>query len=226
MASKFDESDFVDSDYQPSHKTSYVAATTISSAASHNRPPSREEIEMKVNETQSKLAELKRAQEELERERAALEEARRRRAEFQAGRQEMLDHLTRGVGLLHEAEFAARREAEQMSRTLADLRSALEKVDSLREELWTEENWNSELTRSLTVLENSRMEWNSARLKWPLLDQALHATLQKEKEAEGLGFLKPKSFFDLCKLGLAMTWPIALVCLLGAIALLVALLLK
>ena len=73
-----------------------------------------------VSEKQIKLAELKRAQEELERERAGLEELRRRQMEFQTGRSEMLQHLTRGIGLLEEAELTARRDTEQMARTLAE----------------------------------------------------------------------------------------------------------
>ena len=71
-------------------------------------------MDRKVVEAQQKLAELKRAQEELERERAGLEELRRRQTEFQTGRQEIIQHLMRGLGLLEEAEFAARRDAEQM----------------------------------------------------------------------------------------------------------------
>src|SRR5437763_14376979 len=121
MASQFDEAGFVDSDFvatqQKSFASSEFATAPARARALHtpmNRPLSREEIESKVNETQARLAELKRAQEELERERAALEEARRRRIEFQNGREEMLHHLTRGVGLLEEAEFSARRDAEQM----------------------------------------------------------------------------------------------------------------
>src|SRR5262245_29421411 len=123
MASKFDESEFIDTDYESSRQTlglGAVTTTTMSaqpSPGSPSRPPSREEIEAKVSDAHSKLAELKRAQEQLERERAALEEARRRRAEFQNGREEMLHHLTRGAAILEEAEFGARRGAEQMLKT-------------------------------------------------------------------------------------------------------------
>src|SRR5688572_24324084 len=153
MASQFDESDFVDSDFVATQKTTFAnvgfSNTAAAPGAPHptqtNRPPSREEIESKVNETQARLAELKRAQEELERERAALEDARRRRIEFQTGREEMLHHLTRGIGILEESEFAARRQAEQMKQTVADMRAALEKVEGMREESWTEENWQQEL---------------------------------------------------------------------------------
>ena len=232
MASQFDESDFVDSDFvatqkafnSPSFTSSAPAATA---AAPHhaqmNRPPSREEIEAKVNETQARLAELKRAQEELERERAALEEARRRRIEFQNGREEMLQHLTRGVGILEEAEFAARREAEQMKQTIADMRSALDKVQGMDEKQWSEENWQQELTKALTTLENARMEWNSARVKFAILDGALKSP-EQEKEGKGAALLHGQSFADLCRLGFALTWPVAVA--IGGALVIIALILK
>src|SRR5881409_3409433 len=130
MASDFDESDFVDSDFQASKKSTFAAA----SSGTVNRPPTREELDWKVGETQQRLMELKRMQEELERERATLEEARRRRAEFQTGREEMLQNLTRGLGLLEEAEFIARRDAEQLAKTLTELRDALLKVQGVHDD--------------------------------------------------------------------------------------------
>src|SRR6266404_267580 len=166
MASEFDETDFVDSDFQTARKSPLGGA----SSGPAGRPPTREELDSRVSETQQRLMELKRAQEELERERAALEEARRRRTELQTGREEMLQGLTRSVGFLEEAEFNARRDAEQMAKTLGELRAALTKVQSIHEETWTQENYNVELTRALTIIDNSRMEWNAARLKWPLVN--------------------------------------------------------
>ncbi|HEV8541128.1 MAG TPA: hypothetical protein VGR78_01940, partial [Verrucomicrobiae bacterium] len=193
MASKFDESEFIDTDYESSRQSAGVGTITTSTMSSQAplspRPPSREEIETKVSEAHSKLAELKRAQEQLERERAALEEARRRRAEYQNGREEMLHHLTRGVQLLEETEFATRRDAEQMAKSLADLREALTRVETLKEESWTQENWNTELTRALTTLENARMEWNSARLKWPVLDGALRTPQTQAQQPAAAGIL-------------------------------------
>src|SRR5213594_1949776 len=114
MASDFDESNsnFVDGDFQPSKKSSF----SVSSSRTVNRPPTREELDSRVGETQQRLMELKRMQEDLERERATLEEARRRRSEFQTGREEVLQNLTRGLGLLEEAEFNSRRDAEQLTR--------------------------------------------------------------------------------------------------------------
>src|SRR2546430_6783758 len=205
MASGFDETDFVDGDFHAAQKSSFAAAAT----GGAGRPPTREELDSRVTETQQRLMELKRAQEELERERAALEEARRRRTEFQTGREEMLQSLTRGAGLLEEAEFTARRDAEQMARTLGELREALTKVQSVHEETWTQENYSVELTRALTVIDNARMEWNAARLKWPLLSGPPEPeTAAAPADNPVAAPLESLDFLRLCRLGLAFTWPL------------------
>ncbi len=176
MAAEYDATEFIDTDFE-AHKS---PVPPTASAADPLRAPTREEVDRKVVEAQQKLAELKRAQDELERERASLEELRRRQLEFQNGRQEMVHHLTRGLGLLEEAEFNARRDAEQMVKTLADFRDALGKIQAIHDEIWTKENFQMELTRALTVIENARMEWSSARLKLP----ALAGETGKKPEAE------------------------------------------
>ena len=111
MASDFDESDFVDRDFQAAQKAAPTGGARPDTGT--GIPPSREELGNRVAETQHKLAELKRMQEELERERTEVEEARRRSTELKTGREEMLRNLTRGLGLLEETELASRREAEQ-----------------------------------------------------------------------------------------------------------------
>lgn len=229
MATEFDESDFVDRDFQAAQKSAYDSPSTLAPglASGQNRPPTREELDTRVSETHQRLADLKRAQEQLERERAALEEARRRRVELQTGREEMQHHLTRGLGLLEEAEFAARRDAEQMTKTIADFREALAKVQAIHEETWTQDNWNVELTRALTTIENARMEWNSARLKWPVLDRDPVAAENPDnsKTTTASRLLEARSFGELCKLGLALTWPLAAVALV-ALAIFVVILLR
>lgn len=179
-----------------------------------------------VAERQQRLLELKRAQEELERQRAALEETRRRQLEFQTCRQEMLQNLTRGVGLLEEAEFGSRRDAEQMAKALADLREALSRIEAIHEESWTQDNFSMELTRALTALENARMEWNAARLKFPILSGTTPngGASGPSGTASPASLLTVHSFGALCRLGLALTWPLALVALLGLAALVVLLL--
>ncbi len=226
MTAPFDETDFVDRDLQ-SARTARVAAPSggaVSAVAS--RPPTREELENKVGETQQRIVELKRTQEELERERTALEEARRRRQEFETGRGEVLQQLTRGVALLEQAEFQARRDAEQMAKTLAGFREVLAKVQAIHEETWTTENWNVELTRALATVENGRMEWNAARLKWTLLDGASANAAAPPGEAPAAAapqWLDGRGFWPLCRAGLALTWPVAVAVLLALVTLVVLL---
>lgn len=215
MSSDFDASEFVDDDFRTSRQTPQSPqppAAAPSLPAATGRAPSREEVDSKVGEMQQKLAELKRVQQELERERASLEETRRRQMEFTSGRQEMQQHLTRGVGLLEETEFSARRDSEQMAKALIDLREALVKVESVREEAWTKDNFNVELTRALTIIENARMEWNTARLKFPILSGEAAAQANQSAAPENAleNLLRQKNYAEICKLGLALTWPLAL----------------
>jgi hypothetical protein len=214
--SDFDPADFVDDDFQARKAQ---AASGVSP-----RAPTREEVDTRVADTQQKLLELKRAQEELERERSALEETRRRQMEFQTGRHEMVHNLTRGLGLLEEAEFTARRDAEQMAKTIADFRDVLSKIESVREETWTTETFSVELTRALTAIENGRMEWNSARLKFPILTGEKPPSAAVEPSTADPLAAGNRSFGELCKLGLALTWPLALIAL-AALGVFVAILL-
>lgn len=219
MSSDYDATEFIDGDFQAHH---LAHAAALASAGQLQRAPSRVEVDSKVAEAQHKLSELKRAQEELERERAALEETRRRQIEYQTGRQEMLQNLTRGAGLLEEAEFKARRDSEQFAKTLVDFRDALSKIESIREETWTRDNFPAELTRALTTLENARMEWNAARLKFPLLSgQAVDpGAVVTPGQASPASALENCSFGQLCRIGFALTWPLTAVLLLGAMAVL------
>jgi hypothetical protein len=208
MAGPHDSSEFIDTDFT-AHKAPFAA-------------PTREDTDRRVVEAQQKLVELKRAQEELERERAGLEELRRRQTEFVTGRQEIIQQLTRGVGLLEEAEFAARRDAEQMAKTLGDFRDALAKVQAIHDESWTKENFQQELTRALTSVENARMEWNSARLKIPALaGETRTAPGAQATGANAAPTLAELSLGQWCKIGVAFTWPLLLAAL-GILAVLIA----
>ena len=221
MGSNFDATEFVDSDYRQSKSPFGGVGGGLPS-----RAPTREEVDLKAAEAQQKLLELKRAQEELERQRAELEDTRRRQSEFQTGRQEMLQHLERGIGLLEEAEFSARQEAEQTSKAVAGLRDALEKIQVIQEDSWTTESFQRDLTRALTTLENARMEWNTSRLKFPVLSGKPPEAKGSPAEVRGAqSVLAEMGLMRACKLGLALTWPVALVGL-GAIGLFAALLMQ
>ena len=222
MASNYDTTEFVDADFQ-AHKSPAPASGFASLSP---RAPTREEVDIKVTEAQQKLAELKRAQEELERERAALEETRRRQSEFQTGRAEMMQHLTRGLELLEKAEFDARRDAEQMKLVIAEFHTACRNLEAVQQETWTKDNFPTELSRALAAVENARMEWNAARLRFPILSgPSAQPAEASAKPAPAPSLFEGRSLGELCKLGLALTWPLATVALL-ALGLMVFLLVR
>ena len=221
MASDYDATEFVDTDFQ-AQKSPYGAPAPNDPL----RAPTRDEVDRKVVEAQQKLAELKRAQDDLERERAALEELRRRQTEFQTGRQEMIHHLTRGLGLLEEAEFNARRDAEQMVKTVTDFRDALDKIQAIHDETWTKDNFSIELTRGAHHHRKRAhgMERRAAQIFRP----------GRRGEGRSRGGSGPgaavspfasMSFGELCRFGLAMTWPLVLIAL-AALGVLVAVLMR
>ena len=177
-------------------------------------PEDREELDNQATSLQTKLAELNRAREKLEREKATVEESRRRFSEFETGREEMIHEITRSLGLLEESQMDAQREAEQMARTMDDLRDALSKVELLEDVDTHDEQWKVALTRNLTTIENARMELNSARLKWSLLTSGKESSshpLVTTASGSPNGLPLPKSFGELCLWGLAFTWPILLI---------------
>lgn len=224
MPSPFDPSDFEDHEYKASQEASILHPGDPKDAL-QARPPTRDEVDSQVGEMQQRISDLKRQQENLERERTHLEETRRRQAEFENSRGELLEQLTRGVGVLEEKELDTRREVDAMATALADMKLALGKIQSLREDAWSGEDFQMELTRALTTIENARMEWNSVRVKFPVVDQTPEELEEAARSAarEGNAFLQPQDWPQLFRLGVALTWPLVLLGLAIFVTLLVAL---
>ena len=71
-----------------------------------------------------------------------------------------------------------------------------------------------------------RMEWNAARLKFPILSGGAQSGAEADEGAKSPSALfAGRGFFQLCKLGLALTWPLATAAF-AALCLLLVLLLR
>jgi hypothetical protein len=209
MASDYDTTEFVDTEVPTN--VSATPASVPEGGSSDNPAPSQEELDSQASDVQSKLAKLKRKREQLEEERNKVEDARQRRSELTQGHEEMLHHLTRGVVILEEEAIAAQREAEQSAKTLSALQTALEGIKSVDQTKWNSSDWMLELTKAQTAVENARHEWNAARLKYERLDSV---TSEPVRQPDGTMpaprlALTEQSFGQLCRLGFALTWPIA-----------------
>ena len=80
----------------------------------------------------------------------------------------------------------------------------------------------------MTTIENARMEWNSARLKISALageSRTAAAVAENKNSAASTTSLADLSFGQLCKIGLAFTWPLLLVAL-AALGVFIAILLR
>ena len=185
-------------------------------------------MDRKVVEAQQKLAELKRAQDSLERERASLEELRRRQSEFQTGRQEMIHNLTRGLGLLEEAEFNPRHEAEQMAQ---DHRRFPRRARQDRGRPRRNVDEGKFQHRADPRAHRHRKRPHGMEHRAPETSRAVAGEALKKTEAESTppqpaaSPLASLSFGELCKIGLAMTWPLVLVAL-GALGVFIAILVR
>jgi hypothetical protein len=224
MAADFDATDFIDDDSQQSRQNPFHAPAKNPASEGSQRAPTREEVDSKLTELHSKLAQLKQEQGEIERERAAFEETRRRQMEFTTGREELIRDLSRGIQLLEEKELATRRDAEQMAQSLRELKEDLAKLQAVQESSWTRENLSTELSRALGLADHARMEWNTARLKFPVLTAPSEAgpAARPAAEAKPAALLAGLSLAQIVRLGLALTWPVAL----AGLAIFLALLLR
>lgn len=184
-------------------------------AAGGVQVPTPEQLSAEVTDKTQQLVALRERQAQIERAKTELEELRRRRAEFDQGRGEVRDRLTHSITVLEQAELTARREAEQLGKSLGGLREVASTVQKLSEKAWSGENWNQDLSRDLAVIENARNELNSARMKWPVLDNA-GAVVTGSTSGDPTLALEKLSFLKLARLGLAFTWPLVVVAILAA----------
>ena len=157
----------------------------------------------------------------------ALEELRRRQNEFQTGRQEMVHNLTRGLGLLEEAEFNARRDAEQMVKTVADFRDALDKIQAVHDEIVDQGKFQH---RTHPRADHHRkrahgMELRAAEISRRCAGEDTEQARNRNRAGARRVTFAGMSFGELCKIGLAMTWPLVLVAL-AALGVFVAILLR
>ena len=129
-----------------------------------------DEVDTKLDAAREQLLTLRRQQEELERQKADLEELRRKQDEYSRGRAEMIENLTRSLATLEREQIQAQRIAELCESTTDAFRDYLEQLQAINDAEWSPETVRTELSRALGVIENSRLEYNRARIKLDCLN--------------------------------------------------------
>jgi len=124
-----------------------------------------EQLADDVARTQEKLANLRREQESLEKQKRELEDLARRQEEFQSGRGELVDKLTRGLAFLERQTTETHRRVEQLEGATGNFRSHLASLEGIDPTRWSQAEAGKELTRALGLLDVARNDFNQARGK-------------------------------------------------------------
>jgi septal ring factor EnvC (AmiA/AmiB activator) len=166
-----------------------------------------EQLADDVARTQEKLANLRREQDVLERQKRELEDLARRQGEFQNGREELIDKLTRGLAFLERQTSEGHRRVEQLEGATGNFRSHLSNLEAIVPTRWSQAEAGKELTRALGLLDIARNDYNQARgkLLGPEVDGA-----DASDDAGGLGGAE-QPFIYWLKAGLAFTLPLLIV---------------
>jgi hypothetical protein len=74
----------------------------------------------------------------------------------------MVERFNQSLLTLEKDELQATRLAELLGATRARFKTLLADVQSLNDELWSEDQFRDELNKALTVIEDARMEYNKS----------------------------------------------------------------
>ncbi|MEP6672926.1 MAG: hypothetical protein ABJF10_27430 [Chthoniobacter sp.] len=169
-----------------------------------------EHLDNQVQKAQEQLYALKRQQETIEKQKRELEELSRRQEQLQAGKAEMVDKFTRAVVVLERETYDAKKRVELLASIHESFSAHLDALDSINPKAWEGLDINKELTKSLSVVDDSRAEYSSSLPK-----------ISSNKESDGsdpvaasIGYqpeytaVEQKDFMYWLKAGFAFTLPL------------------
>ncbi len=218
MGNSFDSTEFIDGDLDNSNPPKRKSVTDPESPTHipyDPRDPNnlREEAET----YRRKISELQDQKNRLEKKTLLIEESRRKQLEFRQGRQELMVKLTRGIEILAENQKLREQDLKTLAKNIDELKEGLSKITELNSKDWTEEEFEQNLNDSLQEIENARMEWNRQLVKYPkVLKSAISGPEEviMPEAVDGTPLerlpLNSHNLQYLCKLGFALTWPIAI----------------
>jgi vacuolar-type H+-ATPase subunit I/STV1 len=218
--------DFVDQDLEQGDNTPVRPATPPSHVTFDPKDP--KNLQEEAEAYRKKIQELEQEKEKLHKKTIIIEESRRRQIEFRQGRQELMLKMTRGIEILSEAHKIKEQELRSMNKNIGELKERLAVITDLQSSEWPEKEFESRLTAALIDLEKSRSEWNRQLAKYPkILRSALNGPEEVilPEAADGTPLerlpLNGHNLKYLCKLGFALTWPLALAILVVGILFLI-----
>ncbi len=181
-------------------------------------PLSTEHLDEQVQKAQDELLHLRKRQELIERQKRELEEMSRRQEQFNSGRTEAVDKLTRALVILEREKYESQRRVETLDSIEESFKGHLELLESIDPKSWESLDLSKELTRSLSAVDDAKTEYSKSYPKIVSEQPGEFAPMQGDGyQGESGG----RDFKDWLMMGLAFTLPLIL-CVLLALVVLVA----
>ena len=169
-----------------------------------------EHLDNQVQRAQEQLLTLKRQQEAIERQKRELEELSRREDQFQQGRSEMVEKITRSRVMLERETFDAQKRVEMLSGIHESFGQHLDVLEAINPKSWAEDEMNRELTKALGAVDDARAEYSRSL---PKISAGKDGTGADAAAPDGgyqmdFGPTEAKDFTYWLKAGFAFTLPL------------------
>ncbi len=178
----------------------------------------REEVEEQVATSAQELDRLRMRQEELERERRELEDLRKKQEDYERGRREIMDRLNKSLIMMEKEQIKAERMVDLLQNTRSEFKGMLTEIESISEEDWPDDAVRDELTKSLVILDECRMQYNKsvARIEAVMADDRKGGGEDSSMLPAGAGSKNEQPFSYWLKAGLALSLPLMIFLLIAA----------
>jgi len=171
---------------------------------------SSEQLDLQVQRAQEQLLVLKRQQDQIEKQKRELEELSRRQEQLQQGKSEMLEKFTRSSVVLDRELFEAQKRVEMLREIHESFVQHLDVLESINPKGWENADFDRELSRALSAIDDARGEYTRSLPKIQL-DVPVE---EAQESADGAG----RDFLYWLKCGFAFTLPLLILAAVIAVA--------
>lgn len=122
----------------------------------------KQQVEDDVAKAMKELEVLRQRQESLESQKRRLEGLRKKQTDYERGRGEMIELLSKSLISLEKEELNAEQAMELLSVTRKKFKVRLAELEGLDPETWPDDQVREELTKALAVIEDARTDYNKS----------------------------------------------------------------
>lgn len=173
-----------------------------------------EELESQVQKAKAELETLRERQTQIEKEKQRLEELSRRQEELEQGRTDIMEKLTRALGIVESEADETGRRLEQLNDIHKSFQGYLQELENVNPRIWSSSDLSKELSKALVLVDSARSEYSKVQSKFSneLGENSGLAALANYEDIEDS---EHRDFFYWLKSGFAFTLPLLLLGIVG-----------